>query len=163
MTVTPAHIRHSNLIEGIDSWVADAAGEAAWAWLAGQDEITPASVLKLHRIVTGPQRDLEDDYKGYWRPIQVYVGNHVPPEASQVPGLVDTWCCALALSVKQADSEEAFTPTEHHVAFERIHPFVDGNGRTGRLLMWWHEMQLGEEPTLIKVSERQDYYRWFQL
>ena len=55
-------------------------------------------------------------------------------------------------------------PKEMHIRFEKIHPFVDGNGRTGRILMWWHEIKNGQEPTLIRSNEadRHYYYQWFQ-
>lgn len=38
---------------------------------------------------------------------------------------------------------------------------VDGNGRTGRMLMWWQEIQQGKEPTLITFNNRREYYDWF--
>lgn len=53
-------------------------------------------------------------------------------------------------------------PKSMHVEFERIHGFRDGNGRVGRLLLWLHQMWLGQPPTLLRVAERQAYYRWFR-
>jgi Fic family protein len=50
------------------------------------------------------------------------------------------------------------TPWVNHVGFETIHPFADGNGRTGRMLMWWQEVQAGQTPTLFKAADRQRYY-----
>ena len=53
-------------------------------------------------------------------------------------------------------------PKEMHIRFEKIHPFADGNGRTGRMLMWWHEIKLEREPTLILNAEKEKYYKWFE-
>lgn len=49
-----------------------------------------------------------------------------------------------------------------HIEFESIHPFVDGNGRTGRLLMAWHRERLGLPLLIIRDSEKQNYYKWFK-
>ena len=52
--------------------------------------------------------------------------------------------------------------TENHVKFESIHPFVDGNGRTGRLLMNWIRIKIGLPILVIKESEKFEYYKWFE-
>ena len=46
-----------------------------------------------------------------------------------------------------------------HLDFERVHPFIDGNGRTGRLMMNMMLMQGGYLPMDIKFAKRQSYYR----
>ena len=48
-----------------------------------------------------------------------------------------------------------------HLEFESIHPFIDGNGRTGRLLMNFELMQNGYPPINVKFSERKRYYDAF--
>ena len=47
---------------------------------------------------------------------------------------------------------------EHHIEFERIHPFVGGNGRTGRLLLTYEMILLGLIPVDIRYEERSRYY-----
>lgn len=146
------NIRQSNLIEGIDSQLADSQGMIAWQWLTVQRKITSPAIRKLHKLVTYRQPDLDAKYKGVWRPIMVYVGNHVPPPPSEVPARMTHWVKTF----------QRYSPREAHVQFETIHPFVDGNGRVGRMLMWWQELEAGMEPTLIMADRRWAYYDWFR-
>lgn len=48
-----------------------------------------------------------------------------------------------------------------HIKFEHIHPFVDGNGRIGRLLYNWHRLRLGLPIKIIYYKNRREYYDWF--
>lgn len=48
-----------------------------------------------------------------------------------------------------------------HLEFESIHPFIDGNGRTGRLLMNFELMQYGYPPINVKFTDRKRYYDAF--
>lgn len=145
------HIHESNLIENIDDEAEDLQSLIAWRWLEKQEEITLHEVRKIQKIITINQ-DLRPDERGYWRKCDVWVGGHLCPEWTYLPTLIGQW-------MKEFDKRP---PLQNHIAFEQIHPFVDGNGRTGRMLMWWQEMKLGDRPTIFKFSERQEYYKLFK-
>jgi len=49
-----------------------------------------------------------------------------------------------------------------HLHLESVHPFIDGNGRTGRLILNLMLMQQGYPPINIKFSNRQKYYKCFE-
>ena len=51
-----------------------------------------------------------------------------------------------------------------HVKYEKIHPFADGNGRTGRMFMNWTRLKRNNEPLLIihEGEEQREYYGWFK-
>jgi Fic family protein len=51
---------------------------------------------------------------------------------------------------------------DHHIRYEHIHPFVDGNGRTGRMFMNWERLKAGLPLLVIKESKKYDYYDWFK-
>lgn len=146
------HIRESNLIEGIDDPEEDKQSMIAWDWLLGQRIMNASVIRRLHKIVVANQKDLPIEAKGAYRTIQVYVGKHVPPPPAAIGAEMKEWLL----------NYKSLTPKEAHIRFETIHPFQDGNGRTGRLLMWWHERKLGAEPTLILADQRWEYYKWFK-
>jgi Fic family protein/DNA-binding XRE family transcriptional regulator len=50
-----------------------------------------------------------------------------------------------------------------HARFERIHPFSDGNGRTGRLIMFIQALQYGIVPPVITKERKQAYYRYLEV
>ncbi len=156
LQLTPAHITHSNLIESIDDPEADALSIEAWAYLIEQKKLTHDVIKKVQGMITEYQRDeLAPHERGWYRDmarLNVYVGDHTAPAWHLVRPMLDNWL----LDYKN------MTPKKAHIRFEYIHPFVDGNGRTGRMLMWWHERQLGQPPTFIDVKDRETYYGWFK-
>lgn len=152
MTDIELLIRESNLIEGIDSEQADADSLLAWNRMESYDSMTHYSLQLMHRMITHSQPDLSPSEKGQYRRVQVYVGDHIPPAPMLVMGLMDNFL---------SDFME-MDPIDAHIRFETIHPFIDGNGRTGRMLMWWHQWKTGKTPTLFWNDEKHDvYYRLF--
>src|SRR5688572_3278735 len=106
---------------------------------AAKKRVEPEDVLRLHRIVAGEVMDQGD--AGRYRPMRVQVGGYTPPAPGEVPGLVrellDWW----------NDDAPGLSPVLSsaivHYRFEAIHPFADGNGRTGRALALWELYRRG--------------------
>lgn len=89
--------------------------------------------------------------------IQPFPGGMQPPDWPEVPALLDDWVG----SASQLRSTEALPEAlaRLHVEFERIHPFLDGNGRTGRLITNLLLIRLGYPPAIIRKAEHARYLR----
>jgi len=61
------------------------------------------------------------------------------------------------------DAKDELSPEEFYIEFEEIHPFEDGNGRTGRILMNLQRIKLGLSLLIIhEGKEQMEYYKWFK-
>lgn len=149
--ITQQHFIESNRIEGVEDLGEIPKSILAWNYLSNQIFLTNETIQEVHRILMTDLMNSSD--VGVWRRCEVRVGTYICPLAFTVPELMRNF-------VRQFD--RFLDPKTTHVAFERIHPFVDGNGRTGRMLMWWHEAQLDLVPTLITYDDRFKYYDWFR-
>lgn len=152
----PRWIRESNLIEDVDDPEEDLRSYGAWEWLTGDDPPSPSvsTILELHRRI---MKHLNLRIAGKLRRVAVYVGGRTCPPPESVPMLLSQWI--------SYENDAAFTETliqAAHVWFEQIHPFEDGNGRTGRMLMNWQRVRNGFEPLCIEAAHRGKYYEWFR-
>ena len=90
-------------------------------------------VLKLHGILA--EGVMDQGESGRYRTIAVQVSAFVPPRAAEVSGLMfellEWW------NKKSAELSPVLSSSIVHYRFEAIHPFADGNGRTGRALALW--------------------------
>lgn len=120
---------------------------------ASEGPIARDTVLGLHALVMSGI----DDTAGRFRTGQVYIrgASVTPPPASQVPGLIGQWL--EWISGPGMDYPPLVRAAVAHYDFERIHPFFDGNGRTGRLLLNLMLMQSGWPPALLLRSWRGRY------
>jgi hypothetical protein len=146
--------RQSNLIENIDDPIADLLMEPTFELLMMNKELSKKNIREAHYMTTLHQNDLADVDKGIYRKVNVIVGDRICPPPYLIKELMHNWI----LDMQDWKNQD---PKKMHIRFEKIHPFIDGNGRTGRLLMWWHEIMLDRIPTLIYNEQKQDYYKWF--
>lgn len=112
-------------------------------------------ILRLHELVL---ENIEEEYAGRYRPGQVRIigANFLPPHARKVPDLMADY-----VSRTQQNPEKmhpVLLAARAHHRFVWIHPFIDGNGRTGRLLMNMLLMQGGFPPAIILRNDRKKYY-----
>lgn len=96
-------------------------------------------IFDLHRILAGEVMDQGE--AGRYRTIAVRVGRYVPPAPEDVSGMMfemlDWW------NKRSADLSPVLSSAILHYRFEAIHPFADGNGRTGRALALWELYRRG--------------------
>ena len=101
--------------------------------------ITHEDILKLHAIIGGMVMD--QGRAGRYRDIRVRVGRYLPPPPEQVSGLMSE---LLGWWNDEASKwSPVVTSAIIHYRFEEIHPFADGNGRTGRTLALWELYRRG--------------------
>lgn len=132
--------------------------------------ITEEFIKQIHYFV------LKDEIeRGTYRTIQNYIGDifrtiYTPPAPFKVPELMSEYVKNLNEEIltilnKKNDEENNMDfnklfhlVAKHHILFENIHPFIDGNGRTGRLLLIYEMMLFGLLPLDIKLEDRDLYY-----
>lgn len=152
-------LRHSNYIEGEYDEDSYTQARIAWDWLIKQKKMTPSVVLKTHKLLMLHQ-NLYDYERGYFRNVAVYIGGHAAMNAIRVPEMIEKWCEEMNWEVP-LDRLDHFSQ-RLHVQYEHIHPFVDGNGRTGRMFMNWWRIKNGLPVLVIHEGEEQmAYYKWF--
>ena len=115
-----------------------------------------AIIRQIHTLVL---MDRPEDRGIYRRiPVRILGAYHNPPDPLLVPEqmehLIADFCGNRA--IHPVESAALF-----HLRFEGIHPFVDGNGRTGRLILNLMLMQNGYPPVNIKYADRKRYYEAF--
>ncbi len=146
-------LQESNAIEGVYSSQSLEDAAEAWKFCIEQPKLTTAVILQTHRLLMKNQPIWEDD-KGRFRTIMVYIGGHAALNAIHISGAVQQWC--RKMKKLPADWQKM------HVEYEKIHPFIDGNGRTGRIFMNWHRARLGLSTLIIHTGKEQtEYYKWF--
>ncbi|MGH2351865.1 MAG: Fic family protein, partial [Chloroflexota bacterium] len=144
-------------------WVYDqGAGPSEYA---GEGLLTLTEVRHVHRIAMTPAWEVAPhphasptEAPGHWRKhnIQPFPGGMRPPDHTEVPARMRDWVDDVCrISDDLAPVAEAIA--RRHAAFERLHPFLDGNGRTGRLLTNLVLVRLGYPPAIIQKRERPQY------
>lgn len=120
--------------------------------------ITVDDIKSLHKRVLGFVDPIQ---AGTFRSNQVFVGRHIPPHPNEVDLFMDQFEIWL-----NSDKAAGLHPVEFaaraHYRLVYIHPFVDGNGRTARLLMNFILMRYGFPPVSIEVKDRWLYYETLQ-
>lgn len=122
----------------------------------------PLSVHNLRQMHALILKGIDDTEAGNYRkvPVTIAGSSFVPADPSQVPALMDSFDRWLKIEEGKGNTVE-FAALAHY-KFIAIHPFVDGNGRTARLLMNLILMRGGYPPSVILKTDRMVYYRTLQ-
>ena len=124
---------------------------------ATQEPLTLEMMRLLHKMLIG---NIQDDIAGRFRKSDewVRVGSHIATDPSMVIEQLENIMIAY-----QTGAEESIITriARFHLSFEHIHPFVDGNGRIGRVLNNYLLIRESHVPINIKFIDRSVYYDAF--
>jgi len=116
--------------------------------------LSKENILLLHKMLIG---GINDGIAGRFRAEHEYVrvGTHIAPAPEHIERLLDN-----LLADYESSHDEYFLDrvSRFHLEFERIHPFVDGNGRIGRVLINLQLMLTGYPSVIIRNKGKRDYY-----
>ncbi len=135
--------------------------------------LTIRMIRQWQSLITKEQQEnkhhIEDNEIGHIRspnlPKNVRVGRHVPPHYDNVPTLLDALIEKIneklnskkIKELKKDDAKFVKFIGKYFLEFEKIHPFADGNGRVGRLLMQYIATRCSRPIIVIPVKERNAY------
>ncbi|MDQ7096680.1 Fic family protein [Desulfosporosinus sp. PR] len=132
------------------------------AWLYVEElvknkvQISEKVIKEIQSLVLMDRREDRGVYRRV--PVTIMGAAYTPPQPYLVPSLMEQlvkkYQEMIALHIIERISN-------FHLAFETIHPFLDGNGRTGRLLLNLELMKEGYPPINIKFADRRRYYEAF--
>ena len=121
--------------------------------LKSNDNFDERFIKKINETINKDIKDTE----GY-RKLQVFITGteYIPPEPEKVPNLMNYFIYNY-----NHDEQDIFTKiATYHIEFERIHPFEDGNGRTGRLLLNYELLKNNITPVVISKDDRIKYFEY---
>ena len=137
-------------------------------WTTGE-LLSLSEVWHIHTVMIGPAWQAASppdataaEGPGQWRrhDIHPFTGGMEPPPWTEIQARMTDWLAAVN-ALRQVsstpESADAESLAQLHAAFERIHPFLDGNGRAGRLLTNLVLVRLGYPPVIIQKRERSRY------
>ena len=119
-----------------------------------EEELDEKKIKNIHKILTeniiqgGIYRNTD---------VQIVGANHMPPTPNEMYNQLKFFYEDLKTNKNKMNPIELAAWT--HAEFVRIHPFIDGNGQTARLIMNYQLMKNGFLPISIKAQERLEYYQ----
>lgn len=124
--------------------------------LKKNERITGELLLQLHKDIF---KETKSDIAGRYRDYLVRVGSYLAPDWQEVQKMMDELIVFVSKNKKVNPVELA---ARAHYKFEKIHPFGDGNGRIGRLLMNYILWRSEYPMLIIEYKKRRSYYKALQ-
>lgn len=122
--------------------------------------LSEAIIKDFHYLLLQKTDNAREAGKYRTMPVVIQGAEHLPPQpyliASKMEELIE-W------NNKQQSLHPIERIAQLHNRFVGIHPFIDGNGRTGRLIMNFELLKSGYQIAIIKAEQRADYYQALQL
>lgn len=159
-------LRESNAIEREYSVEALEDAKDAWAFAKRYSgNIDFEFILQIHRQL---MKTIDPDIAGNIRQQSVWVGNRKCLDHNYIRQEIDKLCHEWNILrfdlMKKSDKKwKELLIQNWHIRFEKIHPFIDGNGRTGRIIMNKQRLRIGLHIKIIHTGREQiEYYEWFK-
>lgn len=162
-------LENSNWIE--KEYSDEAMEDATEAWKFAKQSIINGSDIDIQMIKLIHKRLLQRLNKriaGKIRTCPIYVGNRIQYRECLKPELIndelEKWCKSGNIKFLHSPKDRAYDNINKiHVEFEKIHPFEDGNGRVGRILLNIQRIRSCMSILIIHEGREQyDYYKWFK-
>lgn len=121
-------------------------------------ELDEKVILLLHKMLIG---GIDDDIAGRFRQKGEYVrvGTHIAPSPEHIERSIEAIIDEYFSDLKTFFVDKI---AKFHLDFETIHPFNDGNGRIGRVIINYQLQRLGFPSVIIRNKEKSDYYNAFR-
>jgi Fic family protein len=149
-------IKNKDLTEHLEAKNHQTAIKHLFAHLSEKGKIDEGLILKLHGIL---MNGLRDDAGFYRRHGVRIVGSNVPTaNYLKVPELMD----ALLKDISRKQPDVIEQATRLHSRFEQIHPFSDGNGRIGRLILAAMLLRSNLPPAVVRAKEKSIYIKYLR-
>ena len=163
-------IWESNAIENVKTQEAFDDSLSAWRYILTQiDFFRDVSIPAILRVHSEVMRRLDPNIAGHFREVNVTVGGEKMIEHENVLNRMENWVKLYSNipTFGRADTKEgkeviAGHIKKAHIAFEKIHPFKDGNGRVGRLILNWQRVTKDLPILIIEEKKKEKYYGWFK-
>lgn len=120
-----------------------------------QTPLSESVIKQIHYLVLADKKDDRGVYRKV--PVRIMGAKHEPVQPYLIQPKMEQLLETYRISTEHIISRLAW----FHIEFEGIHPFIDGNGRTGRLLVNLELMKAGYPPIDIKFTDRVAYYKAF--
>lgn len=123
-----------------------------------EQELNRDLILLLHKMLLG---GIDDNIAGRFRAANEYVrvANHIAAAPEQIEELIGNMINDYESKLSDYFLERI---SKFHLQFENIHPFCDGNGRIGRVLINYQLLRHGFPPVIIRDKEKANYYLAFR-